>query len=154
MTLQCSLFQIFFGDSSHISKSTLFQVMEQRASALQQRLEARRNMFLKSDGNQTYGANRPQGKNATWITEWKWLEYFSCLCYQCSNNSFFLLFSRACLTFMFAYHLENLHFNCTIPFRTKVRWSNINSSVTLWSSFPFLWSLVMPYFSRTGLVGV
>ena len=59
----------FFGDSSHISKSTLFQVMEQRASALQQRLEARRNMFLKSDGNQTYGANRPQGKNATWITE-------------------------------------------------------------------------------------
>ena len=37
--------------------------MEQRASALQQRLEARRNMFLKSDGNQTYGANRPQGKN-------------------------------------------------------------------------------------------
>lgn len=35
--------------------------MEQRASALQQRLEARRNMFLKSDGNQTYGANRPQG---------------------------------------------------------------------------------------------
>lgn len=37
--------------------------MEQRASALQQRLEARRNMFLKSDGgganNSTYGANRP-----------------------------------------------------------------------------------------------
>lgn len=37
------------------------KVMEQRASALQQRLEARRNMFLKSDGNQTYGANRPSG---------------------------------------------------------------------------------------------
>jgi len=34
--------------------------MEQRASALQQRLEARRNMFLKADGaNTTYGANRP-----------------------------------------------------------------------------------------------
>ena len=35
--------------------------MEQRASALQQRLEARRNMFLKGDGtnNSSYGANRP-----------------------------------------------------------------------------------------------
>ena len=36
--------------------------MEQRASALQARLEARRNMFLKAEQN-TYGSNRPTGKN-------------------------------------------------------------------------------------------
>ena len=87
------------------------------------------------------------------------------ICLQSENDFFFLVFvyfwNNHCnnssilksFTFMFAYHLENLHFNCTIPFRTKVRWSNINSSVTLWSSVPFLWSLGMPYFSRTGLVG-
>jgi len=34
--------------------------MEQRASALQARLEARRNMFLKAEQN-TYGSNRPTG---------------------------------------------------------------------------------------------
>ena len=38
--------------------------MEQRASALQARLEARRNMFLKTDGtnnsnNTTYGVTKP-----------------------------------------------------------------------------------------------
>ena len=38
--------------------------MEQRASALQARLEARRNMFLKAEQN-TYGSNRPTGKNQT-----------------------------------------------------------------------------------------
>ena len=34
--------------------------MEQRASALQQRLEARRNMFMKAEQN-TYGRSRPPG---------------------------------------------------------------------------------------------
>lgn len=33
--------------------------MEQRASALQQRLEARRNMFMKTDANSTYGITKP-----------------------------------------------------------------------------------------------
>merc|ERR1712045_911935 len=36
------------------------KVMEQRASALQARLEARRNMFLKAEQN-TYGSDRPTG---------------------------------------------------------------------------------------------
>ena len=35
--------------------------MEQRASALQQRLEARRNMFMKAEQN-TYGSSRPSGQ--------------------------------------------------------------------------------------------
>ena len=39
--------------------------MEQRASALQARLEARRNMFLKTDNNATYGVNNKPATNAT-----------------------------------------------------------------------------------------
>lgn len=39
--------------------------MEQRASALQARLEARRNMFLKPDNNATYGVNNKPATNAT-----------------------------------------------------------------------------------------
>ena len=50
--------------------------MEQRASALQQRLEARRNMFLKSDGNQTYGANRPSGKTKIRQNNWDSVSLF------------------------------------------------------------------------------
>ena len=37
--------------------------MEQRASALQARLEARRNMFMKAEQNTNFGSNRPPGKN-------------------------------------------------------------------------------------------
>lgn len=39
--------------------------MEQRASALQARLEARRNMFLKTDNNATYGVNNKPATTAT-----------------------------------------------------------------------------------------
>jgi len=39
--------------------------MEQRASALQARLEARRNMFLKTDNNATYGVNNKPATNTT-----------------------------------------------------------------------------------------
>jgi len=39
--------------------------MEQRASALQARLEARRNMFLKTDNNATYGVNNKPANTAT-----------------------------------------------------------------------------------------
>ena len=72
--------------------------MEQRASALQQRLEARRNMFLKSDGNQTYGANRPQGKIHT-ILKVKFLSKNSILTkpqhfHEIFTQNFFDNFSR------------------------------------------------------------
>ena len=52
----------FFDVKYNIDFTLQIKVMEQRASALQARLEARRNMFLKAEQN-TYGSNRPTGKN-------------------------------------------------------------------------------------------
>ena len=48
--------------------------MEQRASALQQRLEARRNMFMKAEQN-TYGSSRPSGQPSFFF----FLIFFFCI---------------------------------------------------------------------------